>query len=207
MDVPALIDTEVLLAKLASDLAVVFIIVRLIYYPRKHDKEYLFTFVMFNLLVFLVVYFMHTLQLSVGFAFGMFALFAILRYRTITIPIKEMTYLFTVIVVAIINSLNASELGISLLVVSNLMIIVTIFFLENVWERTPQGFKLIIYEKIDNIKAQNHPVLLDDLRERTGLDITHLDIDNINFSTNTATIKIYYNLRDSEGVRRVIEKN
>jgi Domain of unknown function (DUF4956) len=207
MDIPGLVDTEVLLAKLATDLLVVFVIARLIYYPRKRDKEYLFTFVMFNVLVFFVVYFMHTLQLSVGFAFGMFALFGILRYRTITIPIKEMTYLFTVVVVAIINSLTTAELGISLLVVSNLMIIITIYFLENVWERTPQGFKTIVYEKIDNVKAQNHIPLLDDLRERTGLDITHVDIDNINFLNNSATIKIYYNLRGSEGVRRVVEKN
>src|SRR6185436_6029150 len=96
-----------LLLKLALDFASLFILVSLIYYPRMKDKDYLFTFFVFNLLIFLVCHFMNSLELSMGLGFGLFALFGILRYRTITVPIKEMTYLFTVITIAIINSLGS----------------------------------------------------------------------------------------------------
>ncbi len=193
-----------LLIRLAIDLAVVFIIIRLIYFPRNRDKDYLFTFFVFNLLVYLVCYFMNSLQLSVGFAFGLFALFGILRYRTITIPIKEMTYLFTVIVLAVINSLGTAEVSVSEIIASNIVVVTLIFILENFWLRTQQGFKVITYEKIDLIKPEQRQQLLDDLKKRTGLDITGIDIDSINFLNDTAVIKVYYNLNES-GVRRMAE--
>jgi hypothetical protein len=195
-----------LLLKLALDLAAIFVIVALIYYPRMKDKDYFFTFFVFNLLIFLVCHFMNSLELSLGLGFGLFALFGILRYRTITVPIKEMTYLFTVITVAIINSLGSFETAFREILIANGAIIVLIFALEKIWQRTQQGFKVITYEKIEMIKPENHEQMMNDLRQRTGLDITAFEIDSINFLNDTCIIKIYYNIRGEDGVRRVVER-
>lgn len=196
------------LVKLSLNLVVVLALVRLLYFPRKRDKDYLFTFLVFNLLVFLVCFFMGALELSAGLGFGLFALFGILRYRTITVPIKEMTYLFTVIVVAMVNALSSKVMGLQITLAANGAILGLIFFLEKIWLSTQQGFKVITYEKIENIKPENSLLLLNDLRARTGLDITTIDIESINFLNDTALIKIYYNFTDSsEGVRRVVEKD
>lgn len=193
---PALIQ---LIVKLAIDLLMMLVIVRLIYYARSRDKEYVFTLFVFNLLVFLVCYYMGSLELSIGFGFGLFALFGILRYRTITVPIKEMTYLFTVIVVAIINALASEKTGLEILIASNLVIVAMIFILEIVWMKTQQGFKMVTYEKIENIKPENHSLLLSDLKTRTGLNITTLEIESVNFLNDTAVIKIYYSNSKAAG--------
>ncbi|MDZ4844826.1 MAG: DUF4956 domain-containing protein [Chitinophagales bacterium] len=203
-DQPPLIQ---FLLKLALDLAVVFLLIGLLYYPRRRDKDYVFTFIVFNVLVFLVCFFMGSLEMSVGLGFGLFALFGILRYRTITVPIKEMTYLFTVIVIAIINALSSANMGLDVTLAADITVLALIFFLEKIWFNTPQGFKVITYEKIENIKPENSQLLLSDLRARTGLDITTIDIETINFLNDTALIKIYFNSTGSEGVRRIAEKD
>lgn len=193
--------------KLAIDMVVVFTLVRLLYFPRRHDKDYVFTFLVFNLLVFLVCFFMGSVGTSVGIGFGLFALFGILRYRTITVPIKEMTYLFIVIVIALVNAFSSSVIGFDVTIAANLVVLALVFFLEKIWFSTQQGFKVITYEKIENIQPKNAKVLMEDLRARTGLDITDIDIDTINFLNDTALIKIYYNISGSEGVRRMAEKD
>lgn len=195
------------LLKLALDFAVVFTLIGLLYYPRRRDKDYVFTFIVFNVLVFLVCFFMGSLEMSVGLGFGLFALFGILRYRTITVPIKEMTYLFTVIVIAIINALSSANMGLDVTLAADITVLALIFFLEKIWFNTQQGFKVITYEKIENIKPENAQLLMNDLRARTGLDITTIDIETINFLNDTALIKIYYNSTGSEGVRRIAEKD
>lgn len=195
------------LLKLALDLAVIFTLIGLLYYPLRRDKDYVFTFIVFNLLVFLVCFFMGSLEMSVGLGFGLFALFGILRYRTITVPIKEMTYLFTVIVIAIINALSSKHMGLSVTLAADISVLALIFFLEKVWFTTQQGFKVITYEKIENIKPENAQLLLSDLRARTGLDITTIDIETINFLNDTALIKIYYNSTGMGSVRRIAEKD
>ncbi len=200
-------DFKILLLKLALDFASLFAIVALIYYPRMKDKDYLFTFFVFNLLIFLVCHFMNSLELSMGLGFGLFALFGIMRYRTITVPIKEMTYLFTVITIAIINSLGEFETAFKEIIIANVIIIVLIYVLERIWQRTQQGFKVITYEKIELIKPENHQQLLEDLRQRTGLDITAIDIDSINFLNDTCVIKLYYNIHGEDAVRRMVERN
>lgn len=193
--------------KLAIDLAVVFTLIGLLYFPRRRDKDYVFTFIVFNLLVFLVCFFMGSVGTSVGIGFGLFALFGILRYRTITVPIKEMTYLFIVIVIALVNAFSSAIIGLDVTIAANFVVLALVFFLEKVWFRTQQGFKVITYEKIENIQPKNSKLLMEDLRNRTGLDITDVDIETINFLNDTALIKIYYNVSGSEGVRRVAEKD
>lgn len=196
-----------LFTKLAIDLASLFVVIGLIYFPRMKDKDYVFTFFVFNLLIFLVCYFMNSMQLTMGLGFGLFALFGILRYRTILVPIKEMTYLFTVIVLAIINSLGTKEVGMSEVIAANFIIVALIFSLEKLWMNQQQGYKVITYEKIELIKPENRIALMNDLKQRTGLNITRIEIDSINFMNDTCLVKIFYDMESYEGIRRVVEKS
>jgi hypothetical protein len=130
-------------------------------------------------------------KISIGFAFGIFAVFSILRYRTRPLPTKEMTYLFISISVAIINALSSNNLSYAELLLTNGVIIFFTIILEKVWIKN-ESRKTVIYEKIDLIKPENHDKLLKDLKERTGLNIHRFEIGRIDFLQDLARIRIYY---------------
>mgnify|MGYP002352725480 FL=1 len=133
-----------------------------------------------------------------GFAFGIFAIFSILRYRTITIPIKEMTYMFIAISIGVINAISNSYISIIITILINLTIITLAIILEKIWVKNEIS-KYVIYEKIENIKPENHKILIQDLKERTGLEIHRFVISEINFLRDVARIKVfYYNSNDFE---------
>ncbi len=178
--------------------AVAFVIVRLIYYPRRRDKDYVFTFFSFNTIIFFVLSLLRSVNLSVGFGFGLFAIFSVLRYRTKTIPIREMTYLFVIIALPVINSILVQEHGWSELIVANLATIGVIYVLEKEWGFRYEIRKTVTYNKIDLIRPDNWPQLLEDLQERTGLPIQRIEIGKLDFRRKTAEIMIYY---DTEAVR------
>lgn len=185
-------DLGELVFRFTIDFIFAFIIIRLIYYPIYKQKEYLFTYFLFNILIFLVCILLSGVKLKLGFAFGLFAIFAILRYRTEQIPIKEMTYLFAVIIVAVVNALSSKKISYAELLFTNLVIVGTIYGLEKIWLQKKETIKTVTYEKIELIKPENYQQLIKDLRERTGLDIHRVDIVSINFLRDTARLKIYY---------------
>ncbi|MCB0517075.1 MAG: DUF4956 domain-containing protein [Chitinophagales bacterium] len=190
-----LIDVQDLLNlvfRLLLDLTVTYIIVRKIYYPARKDKEYLFTFFIFNILVFFVCNLLGEMKLELGFAFGIFALFSILRYRTITLPVMEMTYLFCIIALAVIHAISNKKVSYAELLFTDLFIIGIIYYLQRIWIRKKLSVQVILYEKIENIVPENKHILLNDLKKRTGLDIRQVEISKINFLNDTARIKIYY---------------
>ena len=180
-----------LLPKYAFSTAVAYIIIIHIY-RRFHDgNEFVFTYFMFNSLIFFFAYILGSMDINIGFAFGLFAVFAILRYRTDPIPIKEMTYLFIVITIGVINALSGEMISITALVFTNFSIVIFTFMLESYWQKNLLVTRIVDYENIDNIKPENHEQLLSDLQERTGFEILHYDIQNINFLRDTVKIKIY----------------
>lgn len=181
----------ILLMTFLLDLIVIIIITRLIYYRVKKNRNFLFTFTIFNIVIFLVCSLLNQLTLSIGFAFGIFAIFSILRYRTISIPIREMTYFFIAIAVGIINSLSSSHISVVELLFTNTAIVVVTYLLEKVWMGN-EIMKYVTYEKIELIKPQNHEKLLSDLQERTGLDVHRFEIGRINYLRDTAEIRIFY---------------
>ena len=174
------------------DLVACFVVVRLIYYPQQPEKEYLFTFFMFNALVFFICYLMTNVQLDLGFGFGLFALFSILRYRTITLPIKEMTYLFAVITLAVIHALKSPVISFPVLAAIDLIVISIIFYLDKIWLPGQTATQEIVYENVDFINANVRDKMLDDLRQRTGLDILKAEVISTNFLNDTIKLKIYY---------------
>jgi len=189
-----------LLFKLAIDLIFAFIILRLIFYPVYKERDYLFTTFMINITVFLVCFMLGSIKLKIGFAFGLFAVFSIIRYRTEQIPIRQMTYMFTAIIIAVLNALADDGISYSELLMANLVVLVTIFILEKNILHSRDLVKVIKYEKIDLIKPENYGMLIKDLTERTGFNIQKAEIESINFLNDTSMIKIYYQYPDNSQI-------
>ena len=174
------------------NLLIAFTIIKLIY-QRNHPNnlDFVFTYFMFNSVIFFFASLLANLDINIGFAFGLFAVFAILRYRTDPIPIKEMTYLFIVISIGLINAMNGPEISKGALLFTNIALVTLTYFLETYWQRNALIPRNVEYEIIENIKPENHDKLLADLKERTGLDIQHFEIRRINLLRDTFLIRIY----------------
>lgn len=168
------------------------IVVRWIYYPKHRSKKYVFTFLAFNLIIFLVLSMMTSVEMSIGVGFGLFAIFSVLRYRTNPIPIREMTYLFIIAALPVMNATAATGDHWAKLLIANLSVIVFLFILENGWGFAFESSQSITYEKIKLIQPENRALLLDDLKNRTGLTIKRLEIGRINFLRDTVNIRVYY---------------
>jgi len=187
-----------LIIKGVFNLAVVLLIVRYIYYPITKNKDYLFTYLLISLTVFLLCFLLDNVKLQLGFALGLFAIFGIIRYRTDPIPIKEMTYLFLVIGISVVNALANKKISYAELVFANLLIVFVTFGMERLWLLKHETRKNIIYEKIELIKPENETELLADLKERTGIDIIRYEIRRIDFLRDIANIRIFYYEDDSK---------
>ena len=181
-----------LLTAFAANLLVAFIIVRFIYYPTKQNKNYVFTFLAFNTLIFFVMSLLTSIELSVGAGFGLFAIFSVLRYRTNPMPAREMTYLFILIGLPVINSSLLLGAGWGTLVIANAAIVCVLYLLEKGWGFHYEQSRRITYERIDLIKPGNYDLLLADLRERTGLPIKRVEIGQIDLLKDATEIKVFY---------------
>lgn len=168
------------------------IIIQWLYYKSVKKRDYLFTYYMIGVIVFFLCFTLKKYELDIGMALGLFAIFGIIRYRTNPVPIKEMTYLFVIIGVSVINSLANQKMSYAEIVGANIIIVTTIYIIERVWFRENTLSKTIVYEKIENIKPEMHDVLVQDLEERTGLKITEVEIGKIDFLKDTTSITIKY---------------
>lgn len=184
-----------LLVGFGLNFAMVFVIVRFIYYPRQRDKDYVFTFFAFNTIIFFVMGLLNSTDISVGVGFGLFAIFSILRYRTDALPIREMTYLFVLIALSVLNSLLIRGQVYGEFAVVNGAVILILFVLERGWGFHYETRKSIVYERIEMIRPENWPQLMDDLRQRTGLPISRIEIGRLDFLRDTAEVRIYYDPR------------
>ncbi len=181
-----------LILRFSFNFLVVLILVRVLYYPIAKRKDYLFTYILIGTAVFLLCFLLENVKLQLGLALGLFAIFGIIRYRTNAIPIKEMTYLFIVIGISVINALANKKVSYSELFFTNLAVIVVTFSLEKLWLLKHESRKTIIYEKIDLIKPENYRLLIEDLEKRTGLKINRVEVGRINFLRDAARVIIYY---------------
>lgn len=186
-------DLGKLLFKFLVDLIFLFTTVRLIFYRKSKNKDYLFTFFMFNLMTFFICVLLRKVPMEMGFAMGLFAVFGILRYRTEPLPIKEMTYLFIVIGLAMINALANKSISMAELLLVNGIIVGTTYGIESLWFNGQERSKLLVYENIELVKPEHEEELIADLRTRTGLDVTKVTIGELNFLRDSAEIRIFYN--------------
>lgn len=190
-----LIDAEDLLGliiRLVIHLGFVFILVRLIYYPIAKRKDFLFTYFLFSISIFTMCFLLESVKLEMGFALGLFAVFGIIRYRTDAIPIKEMTYLFIVIGMSVMNALINKKISLAELGFANVAIIALTYGLEKVWLLRHESQKLIVYEKIDLIQKGRRAELIADLELRTGIKVNRIEIGKIDFLRDTVLLKIYF---------------
>ena len=175
---------------------IVLLTVSWLYYQSEKKKQNLFTFGSFNIAIFFIIYLMSQSDIGIGFGFGLFAIFTILRYRTETIGIKTATYLFVFITIAVFNGMVSANISFVELVFVNLMLVLSTWAIERmirpkVKKQRKRSYK-IIYDKLENIKPSNKLVLMDDLKDRTGLDITDVKISEVDFSQNKAYLQIFY---------------
>jgi hypothetical protein len=152
---------------------------------------------MISITVFLLCFLLESVKLQLGFALGLFAIFGILRYRTNPIPIREMTYLFMVIGISVINALANKKISYVELLFTNFIIILIVWLFEKVFFFKHLTVKNIIYEKIELIKHELKDELKKDLELRTGLKIEKIEIGKINFLRDSAAVKIYYYEKDN----------
>jgi hypothetical protein len=184
-------STELLGAFLAN-LLVALVIVRFIYYPRKRNKNYVFTFLAFNTIIFFVMSLLTVIELGVGVGFGLFAIFSVLRYRTNPMPAREMTYLFILIGLPMVNSGFLLGASWDALLITNVAVICILYLLERGWGFHYEQSQRITYERIELITPENHDLLLADLCQRTGLPITRVEIGRIDFLKDSTEIKVFY---------------
>lgn len=183
--------------RLVIDISSVVILIRFIYYPIYKHRDLFFTFFIFNLIIFLISFLLNKVELSMGAAFGLFAVFSMLRYRTEDISIKDMTYLFLVIALGLVSAVikvkNADDIfeNLFLIFINGIVLLIT-YLLESSVLMKKETMKQLTYENIELIKPERREDLINDLKTRTGINIHRLSIQKIDFLKDSAVIKIYY---------------
>lgn len=185
-------DLFTLAAGAVFNLAVALVIVRGIYYPRTRNKNHVFAFLAFNTVIYFVLGLLTSVELSIGVGFGLFAIFSVLRYRTEETPIREMTYLFTLIALPVMNAVLTPSGNLGALLFANGMVAAVLFVLEQGWGFRYEASSKVVYERIELIQPERRAELLADLRARTGLPVTRLVVGEINFLRDTTDITLYY---------------
>ena len=178
------------------NLLVSWILIYGVYYRYSRRRDYYVQFMLFSSGMFLLLWLMQILDIQPGFVLGLFAIFGMIRYRTETVPIREMNYMFLVIAVSVINSLSLKADGLAwyLLLIANIILICMAWGFERWNGRKHESTKIILYEKIENIKPENRAALIADLEERTGLKVLDVEIGHIDFLRDVAYIKMTYPL-------------
>ncbi len=185
-------DLWELLFKFALDAIVLFVLIRVIYYPIHRKKENLFTYIVFNVLIFFLCILMSDVKLSMGFGFGLFAVFSIIRYRTEQLSVKDMTYLFTVITLAVINALVSKKVSIAELLFTNGTILSLVYVMEHLWLTRHEAMRFLIYERIELIKPESKQQLFDDLHARLGIKVSRVEIGRIDLLRDTAELRVFF---------------
>ena len=183
--------TDFLLGFLLN-LLVPIIIVRFIYYPKTQDKHFVFTFLAFNTVIYFVLSLLVKSEIGVGVGFGLFAIFHFLRYRTDPVPIREMTYLFVIMALPVMNSSGMLETNWALLLLANGLVVLTLWLLERGWGFRYQTSQKITYENIALIVPSRRAELFADLEQRIGQKISSVTVGNIDFLHDTATLQVFY---------------
>ena len=174
------------------NLIVIIYLVRYLYYKMTPRKDYLFTYILISVVVFFMVFLLENIKIELGFALGLFAIFGIIRYRTRQIPIREMTYLFLVIGISVINALSNSKVSYAELLFANLALIGVTYLLEKVFLMKHESKRVVNYENVELVKPENRAALIADLEDRTGLNISRIEIGRIDYLRDSARVFIFY---------------
>jgi len=183
-----------LLVKFSFNLLITFWIVNNIYSKSSNRKDFYFTYFAISITVFTLCFLLENVKLELGFALGLFAIFGIIRYRTDAIPIKEMTYLFVIIGLSVINALANSKISYVELLFTNLAIITTMYVLEKILLLKQEACLIIDYEIIENIHINRKEELYKDIEKRTGIKVKRIEVQEINYLRDAASLKVFYDV-------------
>lgn len=194
------------------NLAVCWILVQFFYYRKSRRRDYYFTFMVFSTAMLMLLYIMGNVEVGVGLTLGLFAIFGVIRYRTETVPIREMTYLFIIIALAAVNglapvyklvgatsanphyALSGGTVGI--MVLSNFLVIALVWVLESGKMLKHTSTKLVLYDRIELIVPERREELIADLEQRLGIKPESVEVGHVDFLKDSAFIKVYYTLED-----------
>ena len=184
-------DIVLFIAGFFINFLVAYILVRFIYFPSSPIKTHVFTFLAFNTIIYFVISVLTESDMGIGIGFGLFAIFSLLRYRTDPIPVREMTYLFIIVALPVMNSAAVAEEEWGVMILANGIVLTVLWILEKEWGFKYETSKTILYEKIDLIVPERHDELIADLEKRTGLKIKRIRIGKLDFMRDTALIEVY----------------
>lgn len=224
MDVQTITDAMMTTAQSFTELAIRFflnlfvcwVLVQFFYYRKSRRRDYYFTFMVFSSSMLMLLYIMGNVEVGVGLTLGLFAIFGVIRYRTETVPVREMTYLFVIIALAAMNGLAPvyklvgatsanphyalSGGSVGIMAISNILVILLIWVLENGPLLKHTSTKLVLYDRIDLIVPEKRAELIADLEKRIGVKVLNLEVGHVDFLKDAAFIKVFYNLdKDQTG--------
>jgi len=191
-------DLISLLVRFSLNTIVILVIVIGLYAKNSRRKDFYFSYIAISVGIFLLCFLLANVKMELGFALGLFAVFSIIRYRTDSIPIKEMTYLFVVIIVSVVNALANKKISYAELVATNLLIVGSLYIMEKILNLRQELSYRILYEKIENVQAGKEDELLADLKARTGINIKRFEINKIDFLRDVAYINIYFDINNKQ---------
>ncbi len=186
-----------LLFRFILNTGVLLILIRRIYLKYSTRSSYAFSFLAVGEIIFLLCYLLSSVRLELGFALGLFAVFGIIRYRTDAVPFKQMTYLFVVIGISVINALACALISHVEILFANCAVLIGVWIMERYLSHRHEGSMVVVYENISNINRERYDLLISDLKDRTGFAITHFEIESIDYLKDVATITIYFNANDN----------
>lgn len=184
-------DIGSLLIRFLFNAIFIWFVIHKLYYPKSQRKDYYFTFAVISVSIFFLIYLLGGVKIKVGFALGLFAIFGIIRYRTESMNVREMTYLFTIIAMTVVNALGVT-LSYGELFLTNLIFIVCIKLAENQPWLKHVSEKLVMYDRIDLIIPEKREEMIEDLHKRLGVDIIKVEVGAVDFLRDIAMIKVYY---------------
>ena len=189
-------DFITLLCRCFFNMAIVWFIIHFLYYRKSQRRDYYFTFMLISLSIFFLIFLLGGEKIKVGFALGLFAIFGIIRYRTESMQVREMTYLFVIIAISVINALAGSSYLV--LATSNIIFILTIWICEgNTWLKHT-SCKTVQYDKINLITPDKREELMEDLKKRLGMNIVKVEVGAVDFLRDMAVLKVYYKPQTEE---------
>ena len=192
-------DLTIFLLGFLVNFVVGLIIVRFIYYPRTKDKRFVFTYLTFSTVIYFVVSLMANITIGIGVGFGLFAIFRIVRYRTEPMPVREMTYLFVLMSLPVMNSSGMLQTAWPQLLIANTVIILVLWLLEKEWGFEYQLPRHVVYEKIELIQPSRQAEMVADLEARTGRKVERVEVGKIDFLKDTADLRVYFAKEDQNG--------
>lgn len=185
------------------NLLIVWGIVHFFYYPKGRRRDYYFTFLLLSVSIFMLIYLMDGSNLQIGAALGLFAVFGIIRYRTESVPIREMTYLFFLVALSVLNGTKA-DLSLVERLIANALLVATVWVSENYLLVSKVGCKFVRYDNIDLIVPERYSELKADLEKRLGIEIVRVEVGAVDFLTDMTMLRVYY--KDSVGAIKPVDR-